>query len=359
MGFLGFSNEFLTLYGFVLTCTLVFIIFAILISVAYYTLMERKVLAAMQRRRGPNAVGFYGVFQPLADGLKLIAKEGIVPTLALKKVYSLAPAVGMVMSFCGWVALPVTNFNIVNMNSDLDLLIFFCFTSLGSYGVVLAGWGSSSRYAVMGGLRAIAQLVSYEVIFLLCILPAGMYVGNFNINSFCTLQGEACWLILPLLPSASIFFILTLAETNRTPFDLPEAEAELVSGFNVEYSSVLFAMFSLAEYNSMLMMSALYSIVFLGGWSSGYFLFVVKTMVVAFAIVQARAMFPRYRFDQLMYLCWYIFLPFCISFLIFQAAICMKFGIVYYNTDEMALEIMKANDAWYIQTFGHTCRGEE
>ena len=151
------------------------------------------------------------------------------------------------------------------MNNDLDVLIFFCLTSLGSYGVVLAGWGSFSRYAVMGGLRAIAQLISYEVIFLLSILPPAMIIGTFNFNSFVVIQSESCWNIFPCLPSALIFFVLMLAETNRTPFDLPEAEAELVSGFNVEYSSILFAMFSLAEYNSMLMMSTLYTILFLGG----------------------------------------------------------------------------------------------
>lgn len=348
----------LSLLGLISYLSLFFIILATLISVAYYTLMERKVLAAMQRRRGPNAVGFYGVFQPLADGLKLIAKEGILPTLAIIRLYVLAPGIGMTMSFCGWLALPVTNFNIITMNSDLDLLIFFCLTSLGSYGVVLAGWGSSSRYAVMGGLRAIAQLISYEVIFLLCILPSAMYVGSFNFNAFSALQGENCWLLFPHLASATIFFILMLAETNRTPFDLPEAEAELVSGFNVEYSSALFAMFSLAEYNSMLMMSALFSIVFLGGWCDGYIWFIVKTMCVAFLIVKARAGFPRYRFDQLMYLCWYIFLPLCLSYLIFQAGLCTLLNIGYFGGQDLFLEVQKKNDAWYIKTFGATFRDE-
>lgn len=260
----------------ILYLSILFILISILVSVAYFTLMERKVLAAMQRRRGPNVVGIYGVLQPLADGVKLMAKEGIKPTLARTGVYLSAPAISMVMSFSGWVALPMTNMNLVNMNNDLDILIFFCLTSLGSYGVVLAGWGSFSRYAVMGGLRAIAQLISYEVIFLLSILPPAIFVGSFNFQSFCEYQSDIVWLLFPCAPSALIFFVLMLAETNRTPFDLPEAEAELVSGFNVEYSSILFAMFSLAEYNSMLMMSALFSILFLGGWSNGVFFFYVK-----------------------------------------------------------------------------------
>lgn len=193
--------------------------------------------------------------------------------------------------------------NFLNTSSDLDILIFFCLSALGSYGVVLAGWGSFSRYAVMGGLRAIAQLISYEVIFLLNILPSVYLIGSFSFYEFNYVQENSCWLVFPMLPNALIFFILLLAETNRTPFDLPEAEAELVSGFNVEYSSILFAMFSLSEYNSMLLMSTLYVIVFLGGWSNGTFLFIVKIVFFAFLIIKVRAGLPRYRYDQLMFLC--------------------------------------------------------
>ena len=344
-------NLFMQLDNLILILLLITIVLSILISVAYFTLMERKVLAAMQRRRGPNVVGFYGVLQPLADGLKLMAKEGIIPTLAIVRVYLAAPGISMVMSFSGWIALPMTNINIININNDLDILIFFCLTSLGSYGVVLAGWGSFSRYAVMGGLRAIAQLISYEVIFLLAILPPAIMVGNFNFNAFCTTQSELCWNILPCLPSAMIFFVLMLAETNRTPFDLPEAEAELVSGFNVEYSSILFAMFSLAEYNSMLMMSALFSIVFLGGWSGGTLFFIIKTLLLAFLIINVRAALPRYRYDQLMYLCWYILLPLCLALVIFTLGVCVNFSIYTINQTELALEIQKKNDAYYAMYF--------
>ena len=331
-----------------------------LISVAYFTLMERKVLAAMQRRRGPNSVGFYGILQPLADGLKLIGKEGVLPNLAIKNMYLVAPCISMVMSFSGWIALPLTNFNTIEINSDLDLLLFFCISSLGSYGVVLAGWSSFSRYAVMGALRAISQLISYEVIFLLAALPPVILAGGFNFAALNSAQSLAVWNIFPCAPSALIFFILLLAETNRTPFDLPEAEAELVSGFNVEYSSVLFAMFSLAEYNSMLMMSTFFSILFLGGWSEGstfdYFFFVVKTLFIAYLIVASRAKLPRYRYDQLMYLCWYILLPLCLGTLMLTAGIVMYFNIQFYDSTELLLEVQKKNDWYYEKYWGNTYR---
>lgn len=265
--FLGLDNFF------TIGIIIIFSLLGTLISVAYYTLFERKVLAAMQRRRGPNVVGIFGLLQPLADGLKLIAKEGIVPTLSIVSVYLLAPMISLVMSFLGWSVLPIFNNNVISVSSDLDILIFFCLTALGSYGVVLAGWSSFSRYAVMGALRAIAQLISYEVIFLLAMFPLIFFVGSFNFYEFNFVQENSTWLLFPCLPNALVFYILMLAETNRTPFDLPEAEAELVSGFNVEYSSVLFAMFSLAEYNSMLLMSTLFVILFLGGWSDGSFFF--------------------------------------------------------------------------------------
>lgn len=307
----------------------------ILVSVAYYTLFERKVLAAMQRRRGPNVVGMFGLLQPLADGLKLMAKEGIVPTMSIVSVYLAAPLISIVFSFAGWAVLPIADSNVLNINSDLDILIFFCLSSLGSYGVVLAGWGSFSRYAVMGALRAIAQLISYEVIFLLNMLPAASFVGSFNFLEFSYVQENSCWLIFPALPNALIFFILLLAETNRTPFDLPEAEAELVSGFNVEYSSILFAMFTLSEYNSMLLMSTLYVVLFLGGWSEGSVIFIIKVLFMAFLIIKVRAALPRYRYDQLMFLCWYILLPISLGWLVFTIGIKTYFGIEIYSVTEM------------------------
>lgn len=312
-----------------------------LMSVAYYTLFERKVLAAMQRRRGPNIVGIFGLLQPLADGLKLIAKEGIIPMLSIVTVYLLSPCISVVISFWGWSILPIFNNNVISIGNDLDILLFFCLTAFGSYGVILAGWSSFSRYAVMGALRAIAQLISYEVIFLLAMFPLILYVGSFSFYEFNLVQNESVWLIIPCLPNALIFYILMLAETNRTPFDLPEAEAELVSGFNVEYSSILFAMFSLAEYNSMLMMSTLFVILFLGGWSNGIFIFLFKIIILAFSIVKTRAALPRYRYDQLMFLCWYIFLPISLGLFVFSFGVCCYFEINRYSPAELYLEISK------------------
>lgn len=330
------TNVYLNIDNFILPVFIILLsLLGTLISVAYYTLVERKVLAAMQRRRGPNIVGFFGLLQPLADGLKLIAKEGIVPTLSIVSVYLVAPVISLVLSFLGWSVLPIFNNNPISINSDLDILIFFCLTAFGSYGVVLAGWSSFSRYAVMGALRAIAQLISYEVIFLLVMFPLVLFVGSFNFYEFSFFQSNATWLIFPCLPNALIFYILMLAETNRTPFDLPEAEAELVSGFNVEYSSVLFAMFSLAEYNSMLLMSTLFSILFLGGWSEGFFIFLVKIIIIAFSIVKVRAGLPRYRYDQLMFLCWYIFLPLSLSIFILTFGFCCFFEINVYSVPEV------------------------
>jgi NADH-quinone oxidoreductase subunit H len=193
----------------------------------------------------------------------------------------------------------------------------------------------------MGALRAIAQLISYEVIFLLSILPAVVFVGSFSFIDFDLNQLESTWLLYPTLPNAIIFAILLLAETNRTPFDLPEAEAELVSGFNVEYSSILFAMFSLSEYNSMLAMSVLYVILFLGAWSDGFLLFLLKTVVIAYTIIKVRAALPRYRYDQLMFLCWYIFLPISLSVLVFTLGVCLYFNIILYTPAELSLEISK------------------
>ena len=319
-----------------------------LISVAYYTLFERKVLAAMQRRRGPNIVGFFGILQPLADGLKLMSKEGIVPILSVYTVYLIAPILSIIISFMGWTVLPIFYENSNYVNSDFDILIFFCLTALGSYGVVLAGWGSFSRYAVMGALRAIAQLISYEIIFLITMLPGILFVGSFNFMDYTHVQANAVWLIFPTLPSSIIFYILMLAETNRTPFDLPEAEAELVSGFNVEYSSILFAMFSLSEYNSMLLMSTLYVVIFLGAWAEGVILFVIKVIFIAFSIIKMRAALPRYRYDQLMFLCWYIFLPLSLSLLIFTYGIVQYFNINVYNPAELLFEIsIKYKDDLY------------
>lgn len=279
------------------------------------------------------------MLQPLADGLKLMAKEGVVPTIAIVIIYLAAPIIALVVSFCGWTLLPVFFENPLSINTDLDIILFFCLTALGTYGVVLAGWGSYSRYAVLGALRAIAQLISYEVIFLLVIFPSVLFVGSFNFTEYNIIQESSNWLLWITLPNAFIFFILLLAETNRTPFDLPEAEAELVSGFNVEYSSILFAMFSLAEYNSMLLMSTLFVILFLGAWCDGIFYFILKILFIAFLIIKVRAAVPRYRYDQLMGLCWYIFLPISVSIIIFLFGISEILATTIYNTNDLLLAI--------------------
>lgn len=280
------------------------------------------------------------MLQPLADGLKLMAKEGILPSLAIATVYLSAPIISLVVSFCGWTLLPIFFENPLIVNNDLDIILFFCLTALGTYGVVLAGWGSYSRYAVLGALRAIAQLISYEVIFLLVIFPSVLFVGSFNFLEYLQIQENSVWLLWSTLPNAFIFFILLLAETNRTPFDLPEAEAELVSGFNVEYSSILFAMFSLAEYNSMLLMSTLFVILFLGSWADGLFYFIIKVLILAFLIIKVRAALPRYRYDQLMSLCWYIFLPISVSIIVFLFGILQILPITMYNQSDLLAELI-------------------
>lgn len=283
------------------------------IPVAFYTLMERRVMAAVQRRVGPNVVGFWGVLQPVADGVKLMAKEHVMPRQASVALYYLAPVISISISYVTWFYMPLGIFS--DFETEFGVFVLFAISALSSYGVVLAGWASYSRYAVMGALRAIAQLISYEVVLLLMVFPVAIFSGSYRLGDIVAVQGIGAWFIFTCLPAAAMFYVIILAETNRTPFDLPEAEAELVSGFNVEYSSMLFAMFSLAEYNSMLVMSSVFSILFLGGWSDSFFTF--KVILVAVSLVFVRALLPRYRYDQLMALCWRVFLPAGLGFLLF------------------------------------------
>ncbi len=294
------------------------IVLPLLGAVAYLTLAERKVIAAMQLRRGPNVVGPFGLLQPLADGMKLMAKEAIIPTKANPLIYLLAPMVTFILAMMGWAVIP---FDAGMVLSDLNvgILYIFAVSSLGVYGVLIAGWASNSRYAFLGAIRSAAQMVSYEVSIGFVIITVLLMSGSLNLSVIVNEQKDM-WNLIPLFPMFIVFFISILAETNRHPFDLPEAEAELVAGFNVEYSSMPFALFFLGEYANMILMSALCSILFLGGWLPpmdialftwipGPIWLFAKIAFLLFVFIWVRAALPRYRYDQLMQLGWKVFLP--------------------------------------------------
>lgn len=307
----------------------------LLIVVAFFTLAERKAMASIQRRKGPNVVGIWGFLQPFADGLKLVIKEIILPTKANKFLFVFGPFLTLFLSFIGWLAVP---FDIYSRIFDLNnsLLYVLVISSLGVYGILLSGWSSNSKYALMGALRSVSQMISYEVSISLIILPIILFGNSLNLNTIIYTQKETIWFIFPLFPISIIFFISILAETNRAPFDLPEAEAELVAGYNVEYSAILFAAFFLGEYANILLMSSLFVIFFLGGghffltkWfvfnninillsvSIWIFIFAIKTILITFLFIFVRANLPRFRFDQLMFIGWKIFLPITLSFIFF------------------------------------------
>jgi len=389
-------------------------IVCLLVAIAYYTIAERKIMAAIQRRRGPNVVGFWGLLQPLADGLKLIAKEMVIPSHSNSRIFVIAPLAILTLGLLNWSILPFGCFDhseqasvssVVNslyINSeelthngwklyitcagaavvggaiaitgmcwsspylaqtgaylvcisvvaayrvpksdggDVDkkntfdllvesnyisdvrygVLVILALSSLTVYGLIIAGWSSNSKYAFLGALRSAAQMISYEVSISLVLLPVIFMSGSLNLTEIVFAQSRTIWYVVPLLPLAIIFFISMIAETNRTPFDLPEAEAELVAGYNVEYSSIIFAMFFLAEYSNMIMMSLLNSQLFLGGWYGFNALpmatvVTLKALIFCFLFVLVRATFPRYRYDQLMDIGWKIFLPVSTGFLIF------------------------------------------
>ena len=253
--------------------SLLLIVF-LLVAVAFYTLAERKVMASIQRRLGPNVVGPWGLLQPLADGLKLILKEIIIPKKANTFLFIFSPYLTFVLSLLGWAVVPF-GFGTIIADINLSVLYLFAISSLGVYGIVLAGWASNSRYSFMGAIRSAAQMISYEIAMGFCILGVCLCSGSLNLTSIIVNQIYfTTWYALPLYPLFVVFFISILAETNRAPFDLPEAEAELVSGYNTEYSSITFALFFLGEYSNMLLMSALWTMLFLGGWDSPFFFFI-------------------------------------------------------------------------------------
>jgi NADH-quinone oxidoreductase subunit H len=319
---------------------IVAIVAILLGAVAYLTYAERKVIAAMQLRRGPNVVGPFGLGQPIADGLKLLFKETIIPTGANPVIFLVAPMVTFILSMVAWAVIPFSD-GMVLADINVGILYLFAISSLGVYGIIMAGWASNSKYPFLGALRSAAQMVSYEVSIGFVIITVLLCAGSLNLSDIVRAQqgswGLFSWYWLPLLPMFVIFFISGLAETNRAPFDLPEAESELVAGYFSEYSAMAFALFFLGEYANMILMSATTSILFLGGWLPpvdiapfnwipGPIWFFAKIALVLFFFLWVRATFPRYRYDQLMRLGWKVFLPFSLFWVVLTAGVLITFG---------------------------------
>ena len=309
------------------------IVVPLLICVAFLTLMERKVIASMQMRKGPNVVGPFGLLQAFADGLKLMSKEIIIPTNANKVLFILAPVVTFTLALVGWAVIPVS-YHRVLADINVGVLYLLAISSLGVYGIVIAGWSSNSKYPFLGAIRSAAQMVSYEVSIGLIIITVLLCAGSLNLTQI-VLSQKHCWYVFPLFPMFVVFFISILAETNRHPFDLPEAEAELVAGYNVEYSATPFALFFLGEYANMILMSAIATILFLGGWLPpfealnfipGFICFVLKVLFMLFLFIWMRAALPRYRYDQLMRLGWKVFLPFSLAAVVVTAGVLLYMG---------------------------------
>lgn len=305
------------------------IIFPLLLFIAYLTYFERKVIGAMQLRKGPNVVGPFGLLQPVADGIKLLTKETIFPDNSSKFLFILSPVLTFTLALLAWAVIPV-DYKIVLSDINVGLMYIFAISSLGIYGIIVAGWSSNSRYAFLGSLRSAAQMISYEVSIGLIIISVLLSSGSLNLSDIVMSQ-QGLWYVIPHFPMFVIFFISTLAETNRAPFDLPEAESELVAGYNVEYSSMSFGLFFLGEYGNMILMSSMSTILFLGGWLPpfesqyfdlvpGYIWFLIKVTALLFIFLWVRATLPRYRYDQLMTLGWKLFLPLSLLWIIITSS---------------------------------------
>lgn len=321
----------------VLVFQILAIVVPLLLAVAYLTYAERKVIAAMQLRQGPMVVGPYGLLQPLADGLKLFLKETVIPTGANKVVFVLAPMVTFILALIGWAVIPFGD-GIVLADINVGVLYLFAVSSLGVYGIIMAGWASNSRYAFLGALRSSAQMVSYEIAIGLIIISVLISAGSLNLSAIVRAQAEQGWYVFWHFPMFMIFLVSILAETNRHPFDLPEDESSLVTGYNVEYSSMTFALFFLGEYANMILMSAIASVLFLGGWLPplsiwpftwipGPLWLILKICLVLFVFIWARATLPRYRYDQLMRLGWKVLLPLSLAWVVLTAGVVLAFDL--------------------------------
>ncbi len=314
------------------------IVVPLLVAVAYVTYAERKVIGGMQLRQGPMFVGPYGLLQPLADGVKLFLKETVIPSRANKGVFLIAPMITFILALVGWAVIPFGE-GLVLADINVGVLYLFAVSSLGVYGIIMAGWASNSRYAFLGALRSSAQMISYEIAMGMIIISVLLTAGSLNLSEIVRAQAEQGWYVLWHFPMFMIFLVSILAETNRLPFDLPEDEASLVTGYNVEYSSMTFALFFLGEYANMILMSAIASILFLGGWLPpfevapftwipGPIWFILKICAILFVYIWARATLPRYRYDQLMRLGWKVLLPISFGWLVLTAGVLVAFDLV-------------------------------
>tara|TARA_B100001559_G_C16477514_1_gene612097 strand:+ start:720 stop:1727 length:1008 start_codon:yes stop_codon:yes gene_type:complete len=313
---------------------IIFLLVPILVSVAMIVWLDRRVWGLVQKRKGPNVVGPFGLFQTLADALKYILKEIIIPASANKTVFILAPIVTMTLALVAWAVIPMSE-NLVLSDINVGILYLFAVSSLGVYGIIMGGWASNSKYPFLGAIRSAAQMVSYEVSIGIIIINVLLCVGSLNLKDIVLAQKEL-WYVIPLFPMFVIFFISALAETNRPPFDLPEAEAELVAGYQTEYSGMMYAMFWLGEYANILLMCAMGSILFLGGWlpiidiypinlipAPIWMILKILFLFLLFALI--KAIVPRYRYDQLMRLGWKVFLPFSLIYLVLTASFLFYF----------------------------------
>ncbi len=313
---------------------ILFLVIPILVSVAMIVWLDRRVWGLVQKRRGPNVVGPFGLFQTLADALKYIFKEIIIPASANKTIFILAPIITMTLALIAWAVIPMSE-TLVLSNINVGILYLFAVSSLGVYGIIMGGWASNSKYPFLGAIRSAAQMVSYEVSIGIIIINVLLCVGSLNLNDIIIAQKDL-WFVIPLFPMFIVFFISALAETNRPPFDLPEAEAELVAGYQTEYSGMMYAMFWLGEYANILLMCAMGSILFLGGWLPpldvyplnvvpGPFWMIFKIIFLFFLFAIIKAIVPRYRYDQLMRLGWKVFLPFSLIYVVLTASFLLYF----------------------------------